>query len=86
MAEPALGISVECAMNDPLADLLEVKTQTPVRHYFVTVCPANVHVLDEGMALKILLPAANPRQARRRVRRYAPGRIQAVQLVRWTER
>ena len=61
-------------------------TADPGRYYFVTVCPTNPHVLDEGMDLKILLPAENPRQARRRVRRYAPGRIQAVQLVRWTER
>ena len=65
--------------------LLDAKAGDPGRYYFVTVYPANVHVFDEGMALKILLPAENPRQARRRVRRYAPGRIQAVQLVKWTE-
>lgn len=57
----------------------------PVRHYLVTVVPEDLTPMDEGIALKILLPADNPRQARRRVTRYAPGRIRAVQLVKWTE-
>jgi hypothetical protein len=57
----------------------------PVRHYLVTVVPEHPAPMDEGLALSILLPGDNPRQARRRVSRYAPGRIQSVQLVKWTK-
>lgn len=57
----------------------------PGRYYFVTVAPANAQPLDEGMSLKVLLPARDRKHAMRRARRYVPGIIQAVQVVRWTE-
>lgn len=56
------------------------------RHYLVTVAPANPKPFDEGIELKILLPAETRKQAIRRVARYAPGVITAVQLVKWDKR
>lgn len=54
------------------------------RHYFVTVAPANPLPFDEGMSLKVLLPARDRQHAMRRARRYVPGIITSVQLVKWT--
>jgi len=57
---------------------------SPPRHYVVTVAPAHPRPFDEGMSLKVLLPASNRKHAMLRARRYVPGTITAVQVVRWT--
>ena len=62
------------------------KRASPPRRYFVTVAPANPLPFDEGMSLKVLLPARRSQNcdAARAPLRPRKKILTSVQLVQWT--
>ena len=55
--------------------------KAPGRCYCVTVVPDTSRFpMDDGITVHVIMPADNPRQARRRVAHYYAGIIQTVRL------